>query len=145
MDESTPESVDDPIFGRLNWEGRLDWWVGSVEVTPGHRVEVFVTHDVRVGRPAAEISAARRGLTRVREREPEYRWWSADQLQATRWNTEEQMSNTEIAELLKVASLEFEWGGGVRIFWDDQDRLFGGHNVVTDISPNGDCRVAGMQ
>lgn len=139
-----PGSVDGTVFGRLNWEERLDWWVGSVEFAPGHRIDIFVIHDVDAGQPADEIAAARRRFVQVREREPEYRRWSASQLLAGRWNTEAPMAAADIAGLLRVASLEFECGG-VRIFWDDQDKLFGGHNVVTDIGPDGECMASGMQ
>jgi hypothetical protein len=145
MEEATPASVDDPVLGRLDWDGKLDWWVGSVDYAPGHRVEVFVNHDFGSGRPGDEIAAAGRNLARVREREAGYRRWSADRLHGRRWNTDEPMTPAEIADLLRVASLEFGSDGGVRIFWDDQDRLFGGHNVVTDIGPGGECVGSGME
>ena len=145
MADRTPESVDDPVLGHLDWDEKLDWWVGTIEFAPGHRVDVFVNHDCDDGLPEDEIAAARRGLACIRERESDYRRWSADQLHGTRWNTDEPMTRAEIAELLRVASLEFQLDGGVRIFWDDQDHLFYGHNVVTDIGPDGECVASGMQ
>src|SRR5437868_4850162 len=102
-----PESVDDPVFGHLDWEGHLAWWVGSVEFAPGHRIDVFVTHDLENGRPADEIAAARRSLARIRRQEPEYRRWSAGRLLGARWNTDEPMTAEGIAGLLRVTSLEF--------------------------------------
>jgi hypothetical protein len=145
VDEATPESVDDPLLGHLDWDEKLEWWVGTIEYASGHRVDVFVNHDFDAGRPADDIAAARRGLARVREREAEYRRWSGGQIHGTRWNTDEPMTPADIAELLRVASLEFRSGGGVRIFWDDQDRLFYGHNVVTEVGPDGECLSAGME
>lgn len=145
MDDYTPESVDDAVLGRLDWDSSLDWWVGSIELAPGHRVDVFVTHDCDAGRPGDEIARARQSLARIREREPEYRQWSADQLHTKQWSSGQPMTPAEIAELLQVASLELEYGGGVRIFWDDKDRLFWGNNVVTDIGADGECVASGMQ
>jgi hypothetical protein len=132
-----PESVDDPVFGRLEWDEKLDWWVGSIEFAPGHDVDVFVNPDLD-GQPSTAITAARRVLARFREREPEYRRWSADQLHAERWNTDEPMTKDDIAKLLRVARLEFRSDGGLQIYWNDQDRLFWGHNVVTDVGPDGE-------
>lgn len=145
MDNATPESVDDPILGHLDWDEDLEWWVGTIDYAPDHQVDVFINHDFEDGQPADDIAAARRGLAQFREREVEYRRWSGEQLQGTRWNTDEPMTPAEIAELLRVASLEFRSGGGIRIFWDDQDRLFYGHNVVTDIGPDGACVASGME
>src|SRR5690349_105849 len=107
MEEATLTSMDDPLLGRLDWDAKLDWWVGSVEYAPGHRIEVFVNHDFDGGRPAEEVAAAGCSLARVREREVEYRRWSADRLHGRRWNKDEPMTPADIAELLRVASLEF--------------------------------------
>src|SRR2546430_2415155 len=101
-----PESINDPVLGHLDWDERLDWWVGSIEFAPGHQIEVFVVHDYDI-EPAQEIALARQGLVRAREREAEYRRWAAAQLHGKRWNTDEPMTVEDIAELLRVASLEF--------------------------------------
>src|SRR5262245_50156527 len=138
------ESVDDPVFGHLAWDEKLDWWIGAIEFAPGHQVDVFVTPDLD-GDPSTAIVAAHRQLARVREREAEYRRWSAEQLQGERWNKDEPMTNDDIARLLRVATLEFRPDGGVQIYWNDQDRLFWGHNVVTEVGPNGECVSSDME
>lgn len=145
MTDQAPRSVNDAILGYLDWDDSLGWWVGSVAFAPGHQVEVFVTHGFDTSQPADEVAIAGLCLARIREREMEYRRWSAEHLSPKRWNTDEPMTVSDIAELIRVASLEFGYDGGVRIFWDDQDRLFWGHNVVTDIDPGGVCVMAGMQ
>jgi hypothetical protein len=139
-----PEPVDDPLLGHLDWDDRLDWWGGSIEFRPGHRVDIFVEHDDD-GRTEEEIALARRSLARIREREPEYRLWSARQLHGKRWNTEEEMTVEDIARLLELATLEFAPNGTARIFWNDQDVLFAGHNVLTELDATGQCVTSGMQ
>jgi hypothetical protein len=140
-----PESVDDPVLGRLEWEAELDWWVGAIDLFPGLPIDLFVVHDCQGGSPVKEIALARRGFLGVRKREPEYRRWTASQLLDKRWNQDEPMSADDIADLLRVASLEFSPDGRARIFWNDEDMLFGGHNVVTDLSAEGKCVEAGME
>jgi hypothetical protein len=140
-----PESVDDPVFGPLDWEESPEWWVGAITFAPGHQVDVFVVPDFESPHPEAEIALARLSLARVRQRELEIRRWSADQLFAKRWNKVRQMSADDIADLLCVASLEFGPNGVTRVFWNDRDVLFGGHNVVTDLDALGECVYSGMQ
>jgi hypothetical protein len=145
MGDDIPPVLDDPLLGHLEWDQKLEWWTGSVEFTPGHAAAVFLTHDFDRGRVADEIAVARRGLGLVREREREFRRWSADQFHETRWNTDEPMTRVEIAELLRIATVEFQHDGSIRIYWDDGDQLFWGHNVFTDINPVGECVRAGME
>jgi hypothetical protein len=139
------ESMDDPVLGRLEWDDRLQWWVGSIALEAGHEIDVFVVPDCTSAEPAAEVGLARRSFARVQQREPEYRQWSAAQLLTKRWNTEEPMTAADIANLLRVASLEFGPNGVTRIFWNDEDVLFGGHNVVTDLDAFGNCVASMMQ
>jgi hypothetical protein len=111
---------------------------------PGHDVDVFVNPDPSE-HPSTAITAARRILARFREREPEYRRWSAAQLHAERWNTDEPMTSEDVAQLLRVACLEFRSDGGFQIYWNDQDRLFWGHNVFTEVGPDGECVASDME
>lgn len=143
MDEP-PDRVDDPVFGPLRYDGALDWWTGTVEFTPGGRVDVFIDHDPD-SKPADEFAAAAQRFTHFQPREPEYRRQSADRLVETRWNTDEPMTAADIADLLRVASLTFLTDGRMQVYWDDGDRLFWGHNVVTDINPAGEFEGIRME
>lgn len=136
MDEP-PDRVDDPVFGPLRYDGTLDWWIGTVEFTPGGRVDVFIDHDPDVD-PADEVAAAARRFAHFRTHEPEHRRQSAGRLVETRWNADEPMTADDVAGLLRVASLTFLSDGRMQVYWDDGDRLFYGHNVVTDLSPEGE-------
>ncbi len=143
--ERVPESIDDPAFGPLRWDERLGWWTGSVELAPGHRVEVQVDHAPGVEQIAEEVAAARECLARVREREAEYRRCSAAELSTKRWNTDEPMTPADIENLLRVASLYLRPDGSARIYWDDGDALFWGNNLFTEVGPDGAYVTARME
>ncbi len=140
-----PKELDDPLLGRLEWDDALDWWAGVLDLEPGQRVEVFIDFHAEEDVLADVLSRARLGLARIRRLGPEYRRWTARQLLDRRWNCHEPMTVDDITELLKVASISFASDGAARVYWDDEDVLFGGHNVVTEIGPDGKCLGAGME
>jgi hypothetical protein len=140
-----PPPIDDPVLGRLEWDGD-DALVGEIAYHPDQLVSMFLTFDPEESENLDEILArARLALERFRVREREYRLWSAGQLQHSRWNNDEPMSDMDIANLLLVASFDFTSEGGVRVYWNDADILFAGHNVITEIGPDGECVDVGMQ
>jgi hypothetical protein len=140
-----PEPVDDPLFGPLQWDESLDWWVGSVDFLPGLRIDVFIVHEYDGATAQEELAQARRVFGRLKERELEYRRWSAAQLLWSRWNKHEPMTVDAITELLRVATLEVSPDGSASIYWNDDDELFYGHNVVTRLAPDGSCLEVGME
>jgi hypothetical protein len=139
------EALKDPVLGNLAWIESMQWWIGEVDVVPGNRIELFVDFDAEKDSEAVVLSQARHGLQRLREREPEYRRWTAGRLIERRWNKEEPMTVTDISELLRVASILFLQDGRARIYWDDQDVLFAGHNLTTELDIGGQCVSAGME
>jgi hypothetical protein len=139
------EALQDPVLGKLTWDESMDWWVGELELYPGRRIEVFIDFNEEEDSQAEVFSRARCGLTRFREREPEYRRWTAAELLEGRWNKVELMTVSDITELLQVASILFLQDGRARVYWDDEDVLFFGHNVTTELDPNGECIVSGME
>jgi hypothetical protein len=144
-----PADTDDPVLGHIRWDANLDWWTGSVEVVPGHPVDVqvsYVPDDRRPEEtPEAVLATAGRTLAHVRQREPDYRRWSAERLNGTRWNTDEPMTVDEIVALLRVASVLFFADGSAQIYWNDDDRLFWGNNLLTEVGPDGQCVAARME
>jgi hypothetical protein len=76
---------------------------------------------------------------RIRRKDHDYRRWIAAQVMDTRWNLEEPMTVEEITDLLRLASIDFHPDGGAGIYWDDQDRLYGGHNLITELDNDGKC------
>jgi hypothetical protein len=91
------------------------------------------------------LSCVRAGLERIRSKGPEYRRWTAEEVVDDRWNSEEPMTVEEIAELLRLASIDFHSDGGAALYWDDQDRLYGGHNLITELDAEGRCTEVRME
>jgi hypothetical protein len=139
------EALEDATLGRLTWDQEMDWWVGELELFPGHRIELFVDFNVEQESQDAVLSQARWWLARVRQRESEYRAWSAEQLVAGRWNKDEPMTAADIEMLLRLASLECSSDGSARVYWDDEDLLFYGHGIYTQLNVSGECMEVRMQ
>jgi hypothetical protein len=49
------------------------------------------------------------------------------------------MTIEEITSQLRLASIEFHPDGSAGLYWDDKDRLYGGHNLITEIDAEGNC------
>jgi|SRR5579862_8481185 len=130
-----PESLEDPVLGPLKWDDRLQWWVGEAALLPDRSVPFMISPDRE--REEDVLGRVRISLARIKEHQRAYRNWTAEQVLNRRWNTEEPMSVLDIAELLRLASLDFHPDGGVGLYWGDQDRLFGGHNLITEVDANG--------
>src|SRR5262245_37434402 len=140
-----PQSLVEATLGRLEWDEGMGWWVGEVELKPGLSIAIFIDHDMEGGDVPAELAEARRRLDEVRRREAEYKLWTGNQLLDNRWNDDEPMGAEDIANLLEVASLLFRADGSVTIYWEDNNILFAGHNVVTELDAACECIGAGME
>lgn len=131
--------LDDPVLGRLKWYGDREAWVGEVDLNPDHPIEVITEFREGEDDQAAVLAQARRWLERVCQREPEYRAWSADRLVGGRWNKHEPMTAADIAGLLCLLSIVCAPDGTAQVFWDDDDRLFYGHSIGTQLGVDGKC------
>jgi hypothetical protein len=141
---SLPQVLDDPVLGRLEWDADGPCWVGDTDFKPGRSIGVYVNFDPDEQVLVEVLSRARATMQRLRQEEAAYRRWTAERLLDKRWNRDEPMGVEDVAGLLEVASIDFDSDGGARVYWDDQDVLFYGHNVITRIRPDGECVEAGM-
>jgi hypothetical protein len=137
------ESRVDPVLGSLVWDDRLQWWIGEVDFAPHHSVEIFISPAEYA--PEDVLSRTRAGLARIRGNDLAYRRWTAEQVVDDRWNTEEEMTVSDITELLRLASIDFHPDGAAGLYWNDEDRLYGGHNLITEIDAEGRCREVRME
>jgi hypothetical protein len=138
------EGLEDLVLGRLAWDEEMDWWVGELDLFPGHQIEVFVEFYEEAGSREVVVSRAREWVARVRRREPEYRAWSAARLVEGRWNQDEPMTAADIERLLRLASLECSSDGSARVYWEDEDVLFYGHGFYTQLDAGGECVETAM-
>ena len=131
-----PPPINDPVFGRLVWD---DEWtlLGEIECGHGHRVPVLLFIDPDHVAPVDLVRDAREALLRFRRDERRYRLLSGAALNKRRWNDEVVMTDEDVANLLLIATLEFQDDGRLAVFWNDDDHLFAGHNVVTRIDADG--------
>lgn len=132
-----PESLQDPVLGALDWDKQLEWWVGTVDVKSDHTVEIFISPNDDP--PEAVLNRVRSAFDHIRSYDREYRHWTAQQVVQGRWNSEEVMTVEDITSLLRLASVDFHADGGAGLYWNDEDRLYGGHNLITEIDPGGKC------
>jgi hypothetical protein len=139
------DTLEDDVLGRLVWDEEMDWWVGEVDLFPGHRIEVFIEFDEENDSRDVVLFQAREWVGRLRRQEPAYRAWAAERLLEGRWNKDEPMTATEIEQLLSLASLECSSDGAARLYWDDEDVLFYGHGIYTQHAAEGSCVELRMQ
>lgn len=136
-------SLQHPILGFLEWDEKLAWWVGCTDLRPDYPVEIFISGEGDP--PEAVLMHVPDWLERIRNRELQYRRWTAEQVESDRWNSEEAMTVEDITHLLRLASINFDSDGEASLYWDDQDRLYWGHNLVSDIDTNGEPIRARME
>ena len=130
-------SLQHPALGSLDWDDQLAWWVGKVDLKPDHSAELFISGEGDP--PEAILSRVPLWLERIRSEESQYRRWTAEQVADGRWNSEEAMTVEEITALLRLASISFEFDNTATLCWDDQDRLYYGHSLFTDLDADGKC------
>jgi hypothetical protein len=139
------ETLKDSVLGNLAWDEEMNWWVGEPDLFPGHRIEVFIEFDEEEDSRDMVVSQAREWNTRLRQREQEYREWSAGRLVDGRWNKDEPMTAQDIQDLLRLASIECSSDGSAQVYWDDEDVLFYGHGIYTQLGAGGECIEVRMQ
>jgi len=132
-----PESIHDPILGPLNLNDWLQGWTGKVNLSQDHSVEIFISPgNNSIG---TILSWVRPSFVRIRDKDIEYRHWTAENVIDVRWNSEEEMTVEEIATLSQLASIDFHSDGRASLYWDDKDRLYGGNNLITELDVDGRC------
>jgi hypothetical protein len=86
-----------------------------------------------------ELRRVRTELDRIRRNDLPYRRWTAEYVLNDRWNSEEDITVEEITTLLRLASIDFHSKGGAGLYWNDEDRLYWGHNLITEVDAAGNC------
>lgn len=124
----------DAVLARLEWSD--DCGVARVELRPGVWVDFLVWVDDEDVSREERVWRAGLALARLDARESDYRLWSAEHLVGNNWS-DPPLTVDDIFELITVASLNVFDDGRADVYWDDQEELFGGHNVVTRLDRDG--------
>jgi len=132
-------SRDDPQLGPLKWDKEFNWWTGEVELTPGLRVGLTIEADVAAASPDAVLTMARAWIARLQDREDEYARWTAEHLLDTRWNKEKPMTLDDIIGVLELSAVECFPDGTANVLWEDDNVLFFGHGISTQLDAAGNC------
>ncbi|HJZ56839.1 MAG TPA: DUF2262 domain-containing protein [Gemmataceae bacterium] len=131
--------INDPTLGHLAWDKEFNWWTGAVELQPGQRVGLTVEADPAAPDQRQAVALARKWLDRLRENELDYTRWTAEHLLDVRWNKEQPMTLDDIIGLIELGSVECFPDGTANILWEDEDVLFFGHGILTNLDANGRC------
>jgi hypothetical protein len=138
------ETLQDPVLGHLTFCDLNDWWEseGDFEFKPGQDAYLCIFYNPDEDVLEDVLAQARRNLERTREKEHDYRQWTAKQL-VTRPQGEKvvPMTADEFAERLRVGNIYFFQEGSWRVEWADQGPSFSGGSSqpMTKLSPEGEC------
>lgn len=133
-----PETLDDAVLGRLQWEADMGWWAGILRLADGETPEVFVFQPEPEDDPGAALARARRGLGRLMEDEPAYRRVAASTLLdlAHQIPGDGPGPGTAFAEHLRAESVEFRADGSFVIHYTD-GRLVPGLAIALPVAADG--------
>lgn len=140
-----PGPIDDPLLGHLNWDKEFNWWTGEVEINPGLRIGVTVEADPAASSPDNVLALARTWIERLQDHEDAYARWTAEQLVDSRWNKDKPMSLDDIIGVLEISAVECFPDGTANVLWEDEDMLFFGHGISTQIDAAGNCTRVEVQ
>jgi hypothetical protein len=133
------EVLEDPVLGRLTSDEAVGWWFGGVELFPGSPIAVYIYFGGEAASRDAVLSRGREWVARLRQREPEYRAWSAARLVGGHLNEDDPRTAADVERLLRPASLLCAPDGSAWVYWDDQDALFYDCALYTQLAPDGGC------
>jgi hypothetical protein len=138
-------SLQDDILGELTWDPLLNWWMGRVELLPGHPIEVYASPDPETGEFSVEL--ARMAFLRVRGEDKRFRQESARWLLEVYndfWNKSgRDLSVVGYIKRLRLETVELRADGSANLFYNDGG-LFRGHSIGVWVTPDGKVQRAVM-
>lgn len=126
-------------FAALTWNSKLDWWTGTAEVTPGHRIDLHVeaANDPAALKPAVE--RARSAWERLQAIEPSVRDTVAGQLTDAHnlyCDPADEVTPEQFAARLRLLSALFQASGAVELVYTG-GVLLGGHWIIVPVGADG--------
>lgn len=129
-----PETVVDPVFGRLEWDDGFLAWKGEIAWSPNHRIEILLGEEGR----ASNFREARASLEWLRSHEARVRELVAKDL--LDWCNDEFSPESRLGEIEFLRGVEFhqlrlEGNGAMWVLYYD-GHLFGGHVFWAEFGPD---------
>ena len=127
------------VFGSLAWNADLDWWSGTAEVSPCHRIDLHVE---AANDPAAlrvAVTQAWPAWDRLRAAEPSVRAAVAGQMTDAHngyCDPADEVTPEQFADRLRLLSARFEASRAVELVYAD-GMLFGGHWIIVPVGADG--------
>jgi hypothetical protein len=139
VEGAVADTFDDATFGRLSWDGRLNSWLGGVDLTPDLYVEIKIPGteaDRFMGFPAA-----RDGLAWLLAHEPDARQQVAAEmveLYNDSWRDEDEpITAEEFANRIELVWASLGEDGSVLLSYSDgPTSMFRGHLLDADFGPD---------
>lgn len=137
--------LKDDVLGELAWSPLLKWWMGRVELAPGHTIEVYASPDEQTGEFSVEL--ARQAFLRVKAEEKRFRRESARwvlEVYNGFWNeTGRDLSAAGYVKRLRLDTVELRADGSAKLSYNDGG-LFRGHSIGVWLAPDGKVERAKM-
>jgi hypothetical protein len=141
------DKIQDAVFGKLEWDDTVDWWLSELEISPGHSVKVSI-----FGRDLDAVLGARRAMfVHIRETESQLRAAIAAKMLelAEQWRDEEEepepITLESLTKRMKLTNIVMFEGQTIELYYDDND-IFLGHVILANLGANGqleDANIAG--
>jgi hypothetical protein len=137
-------TIQDPDFGELTWDDKLDWWAGSIYLSAPEPFQLYIHTQSQIDR---DITAeARRAAAWIRNSEAAIRSYAAGQLLETHntagWNEQDQdLPAADFIQRLIPDSVSLHPNGYAEVGFADDD-MFWGHIVGVRIQADGNFQEA---
>jgi len=134
------EGLEDPVLGRFEWDAEWDCWAGVLDLSPGCQFVLLIDFNKYTDNWEVVVAQAREWVDRVRQREPEYRAWSAARLVGDHWIKNESKTVADVERILRLEFLDCRTTGDAWLRWaDDRYQLSEGYGIFTRLDSDGEC------
>jgi hypothetical protein len=138
------EILEDNVFGKLEWESMMSWWIGQYQYTKDLKIWIHIYAKDQNDFDA--IKQAHNSLSIIRENEYEFRKFAYSNISELTLDEDlSKISSDDFCEKLSLESITFQVSGnGFEIAFDDGG-IFNGHIIVISIDKSGSPFDASIQ
>ncbi|HEV2329304.1 MAG TPA: DUF2262 domain-containing protein [Verrucomicrobiae bacterium] len=137
---------EDPEFGTLTWDTKLDEWQGQSSMTDGTKFRLSVATPAE-NQTSAEIennpdktitTESRIAFQRIRQGDTQIRAKIADENLSlySDWHDGERITSEDFQNRLQLDSVRLGSSGDIQIYYSG-DGMFYGHSLIAFLNPDG--------